>query len=58
MHAPPHGTILNNTTYFNILFVILSHDKLELEDTNVNNILEKCTLFSYIVPYNKHPDDG
>ena len=29
------------------------------ENTNVNNrILKICTFLSYIVPYNKHPDDG
>ena len=33
--------------------------KLEQEYTNVNNpILKICTLFSYIVPYNKQPDEG
>jgi hypothetical protein len=44
---------------FNILFLILAHDKLELENTDLNNsILKIYTLLSYIVPYNKHPDDG
>jgi hypothetical protein len=33
--------------------------KSELENTNVNNsILKICTLFSYLAPYKKHPDDG
>ena len=33
--------------------------KIEPENINVSNsILKICTVCSYIVPYNKHPDDG
>ena len=59
MHMPPQRAILKIQHIFNILFLILSHDKLDLENTNVNNsILKIWTFFSYTTPYNKHPDDG
>jgi hypothetical protein len=33
--------------------------KSEQENINLNNhVLKICTLLSYIVPYNKHPDGG
>ena len=50
---------LSPQNIFSILFIILTHGKLKLKNTKINNLyLGKCTHCSSVVPYNRHADDG
>ena len=45
IYTPLYTAMLNNRTFVNILFIILTHVKLKLKNTNVNNcILENIHI--------------